>query len=68
MPRRTDTLSVEEVQARFEAWRQNRKGKASIPDELWATAVEVASAKVIRLVFDEPRARGALGSLLSPRM
>jgi hypothetical protein len=41
MPRsKTPSVSLEE--ARFEAWRQNRKGKESIPDELWATAVEVA--------------------------
>jgi hypothetical protein len=33
---------VGEVQARFENWRQNRKGKARIPDELWEAAVEVA--------------------------
>ncbi len=33
---------VGEVQTRFENWRQNRKGKARIPDELWEAAVEVA--------------------------
>jgi|SRR5579862_3688069 len=43
MPRsKTPTVRVEEAKARFEAWRQNRKGKAPIPDELWALAVEVA--------------------------
>jgi len=35
-------LSLEEVKARFEAWRQNRTGKAAIPDELWSAAAEVA--------------------------
>lgn len=33
---------VGEVRARFESWRQNRKGKARIPDELWSAAVQVA--------------------------
>ena len=43
MPRRkTPTVNLEEARARFEAWRQNRKGKSSIPDELWAVAAEVA--------------------------
>jgi hypothetical protein len=43
MPRRkTPNISPEEAKARFEEWRQNRQGKAAIPDELWAIAVEVA--------------------------
>ena len=43
MPRRKrPTVSLEEVKARFDEWRRNRKGKAAIPDELWATAAEVA--------------------------
>ena len=33
---------VGEVQTRFENWRQKRKGKARIPDELCEAAVEVA--------------------------
>lgn len=33
---------IGEVIALFEQWRQTRKGKARIPDELWAAAVEVA--------------------------
>jgi hypothetical protein len=37
-----DTLDMDEVQTRFENWRQTRKGKARIPDELWSAAVEVA--------------------------
>jgi len=35
-------LSVAEVRNRFEQWRQNRQGKARIPDELWSAAVAVA--------------------------
>ncbi|MES1260353.1 MAG: hypothetical protein ABUS49_01360 [Acidobacteriota bacterium] len=43
MPRsKTGSITLEEAKARFEEWRRNRKGKASIPDELWASAVEVA--------------------------
>jgi hypothetical protein len=43
MPRsKTPTVSLDEAKARFEEWRRNRQGKAAIPDELWAIAVEVA--------------------------
>ena len=31
MARRTDTLTVEEVQARFEDWRRKRQGRTVIP-------------------------------------
>ena len=37
-----DTVDIEQVRTCFEDWRQTRKGKARIPDELWAAAVEVA--------------------------
>ncbi len=37
-----DILDIDEVRTRFEKWRQTRKGKARIPDELWSAAVEVA--------------------------
>lgn len=40
-----DSISVEEVQSRFEEWRKNRQGRAPIPDELWAAAMEVARRK-----------------------
>ena len=40
--RTNGTLTLDEVGARFENWRQNRQGKASIPDELWSAAAEVA--------------------------
>ena len=43
MPRsKKPSVSLEEVKTRFEEWRRNRKGKAAIPDELWAAAVELA--------------------------
>ena len=37
-----ETLDIDQVRTRFESWRQTRKGKARIPDELWSAAVEVA--------------------------
>ena len=37
-----ETLDIDQVRARFENWRQTRKGKARIPDELWSAAVDVA--------------------------
>ena len=40
--RSADTLDIDEVRSRFENWRQTRKGKARIPDELWSAAAEVA--------------------------
>jgi hypothetical protein len=30
------------VGARLEEWRQNRQGRAAIPDELWSAATELA--------------------------
>ena len=56
MPRsKTPTITLEEAKARFEAWRQNRKGKAAIPDELWALAVEVARKEGINRTSTELR-------------
>lgn len=36
------TLTTDEVRARFEEWRRNRKGKSRIPDELWSAAAQLA--------------------------
>jgi hypothetical protein len=47
VPRKNPTVSLEEAKARFENWKQNREGKAAIPDELWAAAVEVAGKEGI---------------------
>jgi hypothetical protein len=56
MPRRkTPTISLEEAKARFEEWRQNRQGKAAIPDELWAIAVEVARKEGVSRTSTELR-------------
>ncbi len=60
MPRRsTSRLTMEEVQSRFDQWRQTRRGKARIPDELWTAAGELAReqgvnrvSRVLRLEFN----------------
>jgi hypothetical protein len=52
---KTPNVSLDEAKARFEAWRQNRKGKAPIPDELWAIAVEVARKEGINRTSTELR-------------
>ena len=36
MRSKSQALTIDEVRARFEAWRQNRQGKSPIPDELWS--------------------------------
>ena len=41
-PRSVDALTVDEVRTRFEDWRQNRRGKQRIPEELWSAAIELA--------------------------
>lgn len=40
--RSADTLEIDEVRSRFENWRQTRKGRARIPDELWSAAAQLA--------------------------
>ena len=56
MPRsKKPTVSLEEVKARFEEWRRNRKGKAAIPDELWAAAAEVARREGVSRASTELR-------------
>lgn len=56
MPRnKTRAVSLEEVKARFEEWRRNRKGKAAIPDELWAAAAEVARREGVSRTATELR-------------
>lgn len=56
MPRRkTAMITIEEAKARFEVWRQNRKGKAAIPDELWSAAVDVARREGVSRTATELR-------------
>ena len=40
--RTAGNLTVDQVRTRFGQWRQNRQGKARIPDDLWLAAMEVA--------------------------
>ena len=40
--RSVDILNLDEARTRFENWRQNRRGKQPIPDELWSVAIDVA--------------------------
>ncbi len=56
MPRsKMPPITLDEAKARFEAWRQNRKGKTPIPDELWAMAVEVAGREGVNRTSTELR-------------
>ena len=56
MPRgNKPSVSLEELKARFEEWRRNREGKASIPEELWAAAVEVARREGVNRTSTELR-------------
>jgi hypothetical protein len=56
MPRsKTPTVSLEQAKARFDEWRQNRKGKAPIPDELWSAAAEVARKEGVSRTSTELR-------------
>lgn len=65
MPRsKVPIMSLEEVKARFEEWRQNRNGKSVIPDELWSAAAGVArregvsrTATALRLGWSELKRR-----------
>jgi hypothetical protein len=75
MPRsRTATITLEEAKARFEEWRRNRKGKSSIPDELWASAVEVArkegvsrASSELRVEWNQLKRRMAAMSRATPK-
>jgi hypothetical protein len=68
MPRsKTPTASLEEAKARFGEWRQNRRGKARIPAELWSAAVAVAqkegvnrTARALHVAWDDLKRRMAI--------
>jgi hypothetical protein len=56
MPRsKTSIISLDEAKTRFEAWRQNRKGKTPIPEELWLAAAGVARKEGISRTSTELR-------------
>jgi hypothetical protein len=53
--RSVDTSTLDEVRTPFENWRQNRRGKQRIPEELWSAAIELARRNGVN-----PTATGAL--------
>ena len=60
----TAIISLEETKGRFEEWRNSRIGKARIPVELWAAAVEVArkeginrTARELHVAWDDLKRR-----------
>ena len=65
MPRsKTPIISLEEAKARFQEWRNIRRGKACIPAELWSAAVEVArkeginrTARELHVAWDDLKRR-----------
>src|SRR5271169_6295110 len=65
MPRnKAPMMTLGEAKARFEEWRNNRRGKARIPAELWSAAVEVArkeginrTARELHVAWDDLKRR-----------
>src|ERR1700744_54021 len=65
MPRsKIPIVSLEEAKARFQEWRNIRRGKARIPAELWSVAVEVArreginrTARELHVAWDDLKRR-----------
>ena len=65
MPRsKIPIVSLEEAKARFQEWRNIRRGKARIPAELWSAAVEVArkeginrTARELHVAWDDLKRR-----------
>jgi len=60
--RKIRSLTIEEVQARFDQWRKMRRGRSRIPEELWAAAGELAReygvnriSRALRLEFNHLR-------------
>jgi hypothetical protein len=48
----SSSTALEQVKERFAQWRQNRKGREPIPDELWQAAVglttEYSVTKIVK--------------------
>ena len=70
--RRRRSLTIEEVQTSFEEWRQTRRGRSRIPDELWAAAGELARkhgvnriSRVLRLEFNHLKRMSESGGQIS---
>jgi hypothetical protein len=67
-------LTIEEVQASFDQWRQTRRGKARIPDELWTAAGELARkhgvnrvSRALRLEFNHLKRMAESGGQTTSR-
>jgi hypothetical protein len=45
--------ALEEVKEQFAQWRQNRKGRESIPDELWQAAVRLTKEHSLNKIVKE---------------
>jgi hypothetical protein len=75
MPRsKTESITLDEAKVRFEEWRRNRKGRAPIPDELWAAAVGVArkegvsrTSTELRVEWNHLKRRMAAASVATPK-
>ena len=72
--RTTGSLTVDQVLTRFGQWRQDRRGKARIPDELWTAAIEVArregvnrTAAVLHLDGGKLKRRMVAANMVSER-
>ena len=70
--RRSSSLTIEEVQASFDQWRQTRRGRSRIPDELWAAAGELARShgvnrisRILRLEFNHLKRMAESGGQIS---
>lgn len=60
-------IGMEEVRSRFEQWRNGRSGKAPIPAELWAAAIETARREGVNRTAQELHLDGGqLKGLLVP--
>ncbi len=53
MRSKSRALTMNEVRAHFEEWRQNRQGRSPIPDALWSAAVELARGNGINRTATE---------------
>jgi len=70
----TGIITLEDTKERFEEWRNNRRGKARIPAELWSAAVEVArkeginrTARELHVAWDDLKRRMATTAEVRPR-
>lgn len=68
--RRSRIPDVNQVRTRLEQWRRRRRGRAPIPDELWAAAVEVAqrdgvNRTAVALGLDAGKLKRQMGAVIA---